>query len=68
MDILNAASVWKGKEGLQQDEWSFANKRLQELICVVLQGYSFLLCNFSALNIVFSTNIALSMHTFLSEQ
>lgn len=51
--ILNAASVWKRKEGMQQGEWSLANKLLQELICVVLQGYSWLLCNFSAHDVVF---------------
>lgn len=61
--ILNAATLWKGKERTQQGEWCLVNKRLQELLCVVLQGYSPFPSISAQMMSFLPTSIALNMHT-----
>lgn len=52
--ILNAATLRKGKERMQQGEWCLVNKLLKKSICVLLQGYSLFPSSFGAGDVVFA--------------
>jgi len=50
---------------MQQGKWCPVNKLLQELICVVLQGYSSFLSNFCADDVVFAYSYSFEYAYFL---